>query len=201
MWAEGSTIKSVKESQGKALANREDVHEVLWNALNNSTPKVLSVFSFAVSLLPFFSATPNLIDANYNNIEQYVKCVSTDSPLKAMASFLQLPKIGFRVDPAFRRTFESMAKEFQTGSARIRTKNDKGLNNIIKALHDWAPSMSPNSVFGLESTQLVQKLTDVITVCFAMACWPDMKVPNISTHLIAGRVQCIGRRHQAKRYI
>src|SRR5437762_8646852 len=101
MWAEGSTIKTVKEKQGKSLTNRVDVYQVLWNALNKSIQKVLAVFSFAIYLLPFFSATPQLLDAKYNDIEQYVECVSNDSSLNAMASFLRLPRIGFVVDPVF----------------------------------------------------------------------------------------------------
>lgn len=178
MWAKESTIKSVKEKQGTSLTNRVDVYQVLWTALNKSAQKVLAVFSFAVYLLPLFSATPQLLDAKYNDIEQYVKCVSNDPSLNAMASFLRLPKLGFGVDPVFRETFESMAKAFQTGSTRISMKNDKGLHNIIKALHDWTPNMSPNAMFGLESAQLAQKLTDIIIVCFGMACWPDTKVPE-----------------------
>lgn len=191
MWAEGSTIKGVKENQGKTLATRVDVYQVLWNALNKSTSKVLAVFSFAIYLLPFFSATPQLLDANYDDIDRYVEFVSNNSSLNAMASFLRLPKIGFGVDPEFQGTFESMANAFQTGSTRIGIKNDKGLRNIIKALHDWTPNMSPNPMFGLESAQLIPKLTDIITVCYGMAYWPEAKVRKISTHLIAGFVQCI----------
>jgi hypothetical protein len=188
MWADESTIKSVKEKQGKSMKNRVDVYDVLWEALGKSVKKTTAVFSFAIYLLPFFSSTPQLLDANYDDIEDYAGCVSKDPCLNTMAAFLRLPEINFTVDDPFQETFNSMAESFETGSTSIGAKNDKGLNNIITALSKWTPNMPPNSRLG-ESTQMIQKLIDIITIYFGMACWPDTRVCKIGTYLIIDFVQ------------
>lgn len=189
MWADKSTIKSVKEKQGKSMKNRVDVYHVLWEALGKSYNKTIAVFSFAIYLLPFFSSTPQLLDINYDDTKNYAGCVSKDPCLNTMAAFLRLPEINFTVDDSFQETFNSMAESFETGSTSIGAKNDKGLNSIITALHKWTPNMSPNSKFEVESTEMIQKLIDIITICFGMACWPNTKVWKISTYLIIGFVR------------